>query len=121
MFHVNKMVKILFFVINTIYCQTWIMNGIFQARSGVIESPHPYGNAQHALWKIVAPRGGKLWFRFHELEIEVDRMNGRCINDALTIYEEDDEPNRKSIFATPPICGYLRNSSYAEVTNQSDQ
>lgn len=102
------------FLWKLVYTQTWVMNGIFEAKTGFIESAHPYRNSQHALWKIIAPRGGKLWFRFHNLEIEVDRANGRCVNDALTIYEEDESKNQKSLFGTPPICGYLGNSTYAK-------
>ena len=89
--------------------------GIFEQESGRIASARPYGNDQHALWKIVAPFGGKLWFRFRRLEIEMDRMNGRCAKDSLRIYEEDGNRKKEALYATPPICGYLGNSTYAKV------
>ena len=62
---------ILIFFIRTVKPQTWIMNGIFQAENGTLESSHPYGNSQHSLWKVIAPVGAKIWFRARFLREEL--------------------------------------------------
>ena len=64
-------------------------------------------------------KGGKIWFRFLELEIEVERDNGRCSSDALHIYEESSLKLIAEKFSTPPICGYLANSTFAQVGKES--
>ena len=36
--------------------QTWVMNRIFDSKSGFVESPHPYLPNQKSFWKVVAPK-----------------------------------------------------------------
>ena len=66
-------------------------------------------------------QGGKLWLRLISLEIEVDRPNGMCLADRLSIFEDDSKKSKSESFASPAICGYLGNSTYAKDFKKSKQ
>ena len=44
-----------------------------------------------------------------------------CLADSLSIFEDDSKKSKSESFASPAICGYLGNSTYAKDFKKSKQ